>query len=31
MGEVAIGFIRSNCLSEKRKSPASTFVLTGLK
>lgn len=30
MSEVAIGSIRSNCLLEKRKSPASTFVLTGL-
>jgi hypothetical protein len=29
MSEVAIGFIRSNCLSGKRKNPASTFVLTG--
>lgn len=28
MGEVAIGFIRSSRLSEKRKSPASTLVLT---
>lgn len=29
MGEAAISFIRSNCLSGKRKNPASTFVLTG--